>query len=38
MRSPYMLKGVRSSSECVPEASRKAVERYVMHRCPLFAF
>lgn len=38
MRSPYMPKVVRSSSECMPEAARKAVERYVMRRCSLFAF
>lgn len=38
MRSPYMLNRVRSSSECMPEAARKVVERYVMRRCPLFAF
>lgn len=37
MRSPYVLKGVRSSSECMPEAARKAVERYVMRGCQLFA-
>ena len=34
MRSPYMLKGFRPSSACMPEVARKAVERYVMRRCP----
>lgn len=38
MRSPYMPKGFRPSSECMPEAARKVVERYVMRRCSLFAF
>lgn len=38
MHGSHALKGVRSSSECVPEAARKAVERYVMRRCQLFAF
>ena len=38
MRSPDMLKGVRSSSACMPEVARKAAERYVMRRCQLFAF